>query len=116
MTLVLQHWEMQLNFCNKGIYIQLEALSLVLRHTCVGHGQISNALSLLAEVGLEQWSQTTAVNVSPSSIMDTLKIQPNTVVARLKKNKFWQKSLKLAKTKMTITSIFGDHFQNVLNI
>ena len=80
---------MQLNFCNQGNYIQLEALSLVLRHSCVGHGQISNGLFLLAEAGLKQWSQTTtAVNVSPPNSMDTLKIQPNTVVARLKKSKF----------------------------
>ena len=76
-------------FFNQGNYIQLEALSLVLRHTCVGHGQISNGLFLLAEAGLKQWSQTTtAVNVSPPNSMDTLKIQPNTVVARLKKSKF----------------------------
>ena len=100
MTFVLQHCEMQLNFCNQGIYIQLEALSLVLRHICVGHGQISNGLFLLAEAGLKQWSQTTtAVNVSPPNIMNTLKIQPITVVARLKKSKFWQKSPKLAKLK-----------------
>ena len=80
---------MQLNVCNQGNYIQLEALSLVLRHTCVGYGQISNGLFLLAEAGLKQWSQTTtAVNVSPPNSMDTLKIQPNTVVARLKKSKF----------------------------
>ena len=91
---------MQLNFCNQGNYIQLEALSLVLRQTCVGHGLISNGLFLLAEAGLKQWSQTTtAVNVSPPNSMDTLKIQPNTVVARLKKSKFWQKSPKLAKLK-----------------
>ena len=92
---------MQLNFCNQGNYIQLEALSLVLRHTGVGHGQISNGLFLLAEAGLKQWSQTTtAVNVSPPNSMDTLKIQPlNTVVARLKKSTFWQKSPKLEKLK-----------------
>ena len=107
---------MQLNFCNQGNYIQLEALSLVLRHTCVGHGQISNGLFLLAEAGLKQWSQTTtAVNVSPPNSLDTLKIQPNTVVARLKKSKL-AKITKIGKAKMTITSIFGDHFQNVLNI
>ena len=54
----------------------------------------------MAEAGLKQWSQTTtAVNVSPPNIMDTLKIQPNTVVARLKKSKFWQKLPILAKLK-----------------
>ena len=79
MTLVLQHGEMQLNFCNQDIYIQC----LVLRHSCVGHGHISFRLSLLAEVGLKQLSQIAAVNVSPPNVMDTLKIQPNTVVARL---------------------------------
>ena len=90
--------------------MQLEALSLVLRHTCVGHGQVSNGLSLLAKVGLKQRSEIAAVNVSPPNIMDTLKIQPNTVVVRLKKSIF------LAKTKMAIISIFGKHFQNVLSI
>ena len=88
---------MQLNFCNQGIYMQLEALNLVLRHTCVGHGQVSNGLSLLAKVGLKQWSEMAAVNVSPPNIMDTLKIQPNTVVARLKKSIFLAKIPKIGK-------------------
>ena len=104
-------------FCNQGIYIQLEVLSLVLRNTCVGHRQISNGLFLLAEVSLKQWPQTTTVHVSVPYIMDTLKIQPNTVVARLKKSMFWQKSPNIGKkTKMAMTSIFGENFQNVLYI
>ena len=67
----------------------------------LGMGRYQMDLFLLTEAGLKQWSQTTtAVNVSPPNSMDTLKIQPlNTVVARLKKSKFWQKSPKLAKLK-----------------
>ena len=75
--------------------MQLEALSLVLRHTCVGHGQVSNGLSLLAKVSLKQWSEIAAVNVSPPNIMDTY--LENSVVARLKKSIFLAKITKIGR-------------------